>query len=37
MERGVSKVRKERTDFLLERRKQDITDQDKECAQNDSG
>ena len=37
MERGVGKVRKERADMLLERRRQDITDQDRECAQTESG
>ena len=37
MERAVEKVRKERADLLLARRRQDITDMDNECAQTDSG
>ena len=32
MERVVNKVRKEKADLLLKRRRQDITDQEKECA-----
>ncbi|CAI8017357.1 PAX3- and PAX7-binding protein 1 [Geodia barretti] len=36
LERAVRKVRKERADLLLERRRQDITDQDRECAQTNS-
>ena len=37
MERAVGKVRKERADLLTERRRQDIADQDKECAASESG
>ena len=37
MERAVEKVRKERADLLLARRRQGITDMDNECAQTDLG
>ena len=33
MERSVGKVRKEKADLLAERRRQDIMDMDKDCAQ----
>lgn len=33
MERAIGKVRKERSDLLAERRRQDIMDQDKDCGE----
>ena len=37
IEVAIGKVRRERADHLLQRRRQDIVDMDRECAQNDTG